>query len=698
LSPQLKDRYAVKQHSYPTIGSQKGKMRNRILAYVLNAFLNPFISFHIASGFAIFQPIHTCLVFKTRTEHLTNTLQNQITTLSQFYDGWGPIPSALNRHSMNINAGSLGQNDNPLVPEENPKFSLDNDIQSVAGVPYRRVLSGINFLYPPEDLDERNAASRSDGYWSYIEDGIEVPKYSSYGEFDLFFFAELLDRSCRYIREEDTKVEKDHRSSGWEGKVFVDIGSGSGRLVLSAAALHPFVLCRGIEVLPGIHNLALKALERCGGGSNSTNSEAIVVESISNDPQLLDPPEPSTKESFLSTKEVDDFDSENSILKGLGNSQENDNESLLTPALQQNVDALNNMTAAEWKDILSGFEFDEDFMDDWESGEEYNVTNKTAIGLNLTDVTEVEQEAEIINNEDELDEKSEALLEQMEVDRQRQRVNPIFPLLPEIEMIKSFEASQKTTRKYYFESFEEFEQFDDKKLAEMFQEVPQEEVMDTNTYFDQNFTDSHTTYSYSQVDKYIMMEPSNHRYMHLKYDNQSSSNKIQPVYNSSSKLNLAPVQFSCGSFQDPYEYIGDVDVAFAFSTCYTEEMMKDLSQAFGRQCKSGTIVITTDIRLPMQGYIDPLVNDSEMPFGEYEFELMETIQGWCWLTGGESVAYIYQLVKSLNVNGMEKREANNTYPEDEAWRIIQAIRSGSLADTKKFLRDINNSLAFHGYG
>ena len=50
-----------------------------------------------------------------------------------------------------------------LLPETNPNF--DPNTQSLSSVPYSLVISGINALYPPNELSKRNAASRSDGYW-----------------------------------------------------------------------------------------------------------------------------------------------------------------------------------------------------------------------------------------------------------------------------------------------------------------------------------------------------------------------------------------------------------------------------------------------------------------------------------------------------------------------------------------------------
>jgi hypothetical protein len=47
-----------------------------------------------------------------------------------------------------------------------------------------------------------------------------------------------------------------------EGDVFVDLGSGLGKMVLSAAMTRPFKECRGVEILPELHAKASAALAK----------------------------------------------------------------------------------------------------------------------------------------------------------------------------------------------------------------------------------------------------------------------------------------------------------------------------------------------------------------------------------------------------------------------------------------------------
>ena len=149
--------------------------------------------------------------------------------------------------------------DEILLPEENPY--IDPTQKSISGVTYGDVLLGLNELYPPEELSKRNAVSRTDGYWEYVKREKQPPKHFTYGEYDILFFAELLDKAYEYHQG----FERDHdEKSGWDGKTFMDIGSGAGRLVIAAAALHPNLKsCIGVEILPSIHQLSLEKLEAC---------------------------------------------------------------------------------------------------------------------------------------------------------------------------------------------------------------------------------------------------------------------------------------------------------------------------------------------------------------------------------------------------------------------------------------------------
>jgi len=144
------------------------------------------------------------------------------------------------------------------ISESNPMANNPDIVSSVSGVPYSSVLKGLDQLYPRAELDARNALSRKDGYWPFINEGKDPPACFTYGEFDFIFFAELLDKAHGIWKEQNGDEEID-----WSDKVFIDIGSGAGRLVVASAALHPtFKVCRGIELLPGMHESAEDIVER----------------------------------------------------------------------------------------------------------------------------------------------------------------------------------------------------------------------------------------------------------------------------------------------------------------------------------------------------------------------------------------------------------------------------------------------------
>ena len=321
---------------------------------------------------------------------------------------------------------------------------INPETRSISGVRFASVLSGMDKIFSPQDLDRRNALSRTDGYWPYIQKGEDPPQQFTYGEFDFYFFAELLDRAHEnYFGSNDNsdKVQPD-----WKNQVFVDIGSGTGRLALAAAGLHPsWQKCRGVELLPGLHKAAEENLESC---------------------------------------------------------QRSDQE-----------------------------------------GYALTATN---------DETGVEE-----------------------------------------------------------------------------------------------------------------------------------------------SLPLAPIEFTCGSFDDPYVYFGDADCIFVFSSCMSENLMGSLSKSIGRQCKPGAIVITTEFMLPLEGTIEPFEADPRVPSGSYELQLVEKVEGWCWLTGGASTAYIHRVVKSLWKDGSGELKAPDITTEDMAFRAITDAESEKLNNLQFFKRGVYNNMAFH---
>ena len=125
----------------------------------------------------------------------------------------------------------------------------------------------LDTLYPPEELELRNALSRKDGYWPFVSKKEKPPIALAYGEFPLPFFSAVLDRACAAARCSDRA-----------NATFCDIGSGAGRLVLWAAATSEWRSVRGVELLPGLHAAACEKLAaaRATGGLLRTADVAMV--------------------------------------------------------------------------------------------------------------------------------------------------------------------------------------------------------------------------------------------------------------------------------------------------------------------------------------------------------------------------------------------------------------------------------------
>jgi hypothetical protein len=353
----------------------------------------------------------------------------------------------------------LPERPTPLLPQENP-FARP-ETMSTSGVNYRNVLNGIHQLYPSHQLDVRNALSRKDGYWPYVQKGTTPPKQFTYGEFDFYFFAELLDRAVSWMS--DTQRGEADNDGPLPPPVFCDLGSGTGRLVFAAAALHPeWQLCRGIELLPGISHSAVQIL-----------------------------------------KELE--------------------------------------------------------MDDQP---------------NLDDVA--------------------------------------------VEPRRDDEPQVRTL---------------------------------------------------------------------LVNDDNAVTKRIP----------LAPIEFTCGSFLDPYVYFGDAGIIFAFSSCMDANLVNNgLVQAIARQCQPGTIVITTDVELPLMGVIPPHDRDNRIPHGRFQMRFLERVDGYCWLTGGSCTAYMYRLESSPWEKGRERVHPPKLSVQDVAFEVVRALEAGELSDTKAFLRNVYNNMVFYG--
>ena len=400
---------------------------------------------------------------------------------------------------------------------------------SKSGVSYRDVMDGIDILFPPTALEQRTALSRKDGYWPYIHKGDDPPQAFVYGEYDVGFLAQLLDRA----QELSTAQEED-----WSDKVFVDMGSGTGRLVLAAAALHNWKLCRGIELLESIHLEAEENLKKCRVDGSGVSSSAA-----STFPQST----PATNR--------------NNPSQATQSGQGGENSSWENEYIRQYK---NSMPQNDWLSSLSS-SFDDD-----------------------------------VGSEPQQQQASED--DSTPIDGTPQEANEI----------------------------------------------------------------SEGSYALPQPDE---KDP----------------------------LPLAPIEFVCGSMDDPYSYFGDADCVFIFSSAMPQETLSMFSKAVGRQCKPGCIVITTEYQIETEGYIEPYAEDASLPYGSYKLELLEECTGQVECTGGISTAYFYRVIESL----WEGEDIRRTKPvisvEEQAFRVAQQLESGELtANRAAFKRNLYNNMVFLG--
>ena len=557
---------------------------------------------------------------------------------------------------------------------------------------YNEVISALDQLYPPTELNGRISTSRSDGYWCYLENGIDPPMHLTYGEFDFAFFVQLLEKAHQYHvqylekhRDEEVATTTaaittttTSREKLWQNKTFLDIGSGTGRLVIGTAALYPTMkLCKGIEILPSLHESALSYLDKCEITRNNNGND----EELGEEPSYYD------KKDDLQQQQQDAIDIDD---QDDNEEEEEENIEPLSKGMNDMIGALQEMSAEEWKQILGDCGIDESDLENFDehhndhNGEEYrsiDIKNKHEIS------TETSSESEIGSLNDDLDDMiNECFQEKSIDDKERiehlrsmtEMIHPDFNLPPESDLLDGIideenNRGNDTATSHYFESLDDFLNAPQEQLVNVFRDADlysnKQDVLDEhNRHNDTNCDTSFT----SMTKEYALFD-------------EIQNNKIQ----------TAPIEFSCGSFEDPYEHIADADVIFVFSTCWKKEMMTSLGECINRQCKPGTIIITTEYQLPLSGYVEEIENDAGIPFGEYKIKLLDTIDGECHVTGGISTAYIHQITQSPYEKGIWPRQ-KPIIASDLAWKIIQDFESKNLTDTEKFVRDANNALAFHG--
>jgi hypothetical protein len=161
----------------------------------------------------------------------------------------------------------------------------------------------------------------------------------------------------------------------------------------------------------------------------------------------------------------------------------------------------------------------------------------------------------------------------------------------------------------------------------------------------------------------------------------------------SSDIELKPfIQFEQGSLEDPYVHIGDADAIFCFASCMPEPVRAALAIQIGRQCNTGTIVMTSEYPLNLSGPCPAVIDDEErIPDGGYELELFDTVTGPCDVVGGTSTVYIHRVKQSMQ---LPKIEAPVLSLEQRAYRAVQ--QAEKTRDTDGFLRKAYNNMVFLG--
>jgi hypothetical protein len=445
------------------------------------------------------------------------------------------------------NFAALPENSNPI---------------SKAGVSYQQVVDGIDIVLPPEGLDQRFALSRKDGYWPYITKGDEPPQEFVYGEFDTMFFARVLDRAHELYFE---NIPNEQQQPDWTDKVFCDLGSGTGRLVLAAAALHRWKKCRGVELLENIHKAAEENLNKCRIQDESSSTAGSSA-----------PPVPTGSNSTGTHIAVAGAPTTRTTTTTSSSSQD--------PAGQDNIPAWQHDYWRQYKSVMP--------QDDW---------------LNQLSSSLEEDGEEAPNCAEEADGRI----------------------------------------------------------------IPAESTPPPQTSAETTSVESPAEGDAGYVLQYALPSP-----------------------NVPGGLPLAPVEFSCGSFDDPYEYFGDPDCIFVFSTCMGPEVLDMLSRAVGEQCKPGCIVITTEHKLKTEGIVEPNLQDPSLPSGPYKLELLEEMSGKNPVVGGISTVFFYRVVQSLG-DGIRRTKPQLSV-EEQAHRVAKDLESGELTNTKSFMVGVYNNMAFLG--
>ena len=466
------------------------------------------------------------------------------------------------------------------------------------------LLDAIEELFPSQQLQERIALSRKDGYWPYISTGQEPPSELVYGEYDIEFFLYILHqvRTIKLLEKQqqqqpDSENDNHDNEDGHNDLVFCDLGSGTGKLVLAAAAAYTWKLCRGLELLPGIHQEAVQRLQSCSTTHsfsmqpNHNNNDTIV-----NDDAMSEP-------NDSSTTSIDRKKTTTTI-------------------------STSDPTKEYWKQYLT---YTTPNSNNTEWMNQFITTTTTTTDL-IQDLHDTIQNNEIVKETTILSSQVVMNTTNNQVQEQDDEENNIYRQEEEDDDEENNNDDDVDTQ-------------DDPIMAKWLPKIKSDTAM---------LPDTTTTSSLSCI-------------MAQSFSTQEQHDQQPYVLRTgrnNNNITLSPIQFNCGSFQDPNQNFGDSDIVFCFSSAMPNHTIQQLAQAIGRQCHSGTLVITTEYPLPLTGILQPVPipslsssssktllrgkekeDSSEIPStNTYQLELVEEYHGPCDTVGGISTAYVHRVL------------------------------------------------------
>ena len=541
---------------------------------------------------------------------------------------------------------------------------------SSSGVAYDLVAQGLDRLYPPTELDARNAKSRTDGYWPFIQGaGSEPPPQYTYGEFDLQFFAELLDDAAHYTMSSTTAL-----ASIYTDKVFCDIGSGTGRLVLGAAALHPTLrVSRGIEILEGIHNVAVQTAEQCQAGMTIPNHPDVlplapidltcgsatevdlgevdvffmfsscmppeilqeITQAIGSqcrvgtliictEYQLTTERTPTENGGYFQLQLMSQKDGSCSVVGGVstaytykiiesGAANIGDPTSTIAAA-HPSMSSSSGLTDTSPLSSTSGLT-DTSAAPPTESASKMTSTTHSTSGISYEQVAE---SLDVLFPSADLPSRNA-----------KSRTDGYWPFMKGADS----EAPVEFTYGEFDVLF--FAQLLDQASRYMTPPTLEGKVIcDVGSGAGRLVLGAAALHPALKLSKGVEILPTIHD---LAVEHVANCQGRLPKHN----LPLAPIELTCVSISDPSVVnVSDVELFFIASTCMPEHVLVEIAHAIGQQCQVGTIVISTDYELITERTL------CEGTGKYFQLEKLSQTDGYCWVVGGVSTAFTYRLIES----------------------------------------------------